>query len=265
MYKKLGSYLALVAAYFRLNLRSQLEYRGAFLSQAVAMFLNNIVWIIFWGLFFHRFPVLRGWTMNDFITLWGIVAAGFGLAHMVCGNVLILASLIAKGQLDAWMMYPRALLPHILLGRMSATACGDALFGYLVYLILVKPDVPHFLLFTALTVSVAMAFVGFGVFTGSLSFYLGNAEALSEQWRFAMVTFSTYPATLFEGAVKLLLYTLIPAAFVGYLPVEALRSFSPGDAACAVGGAFAVLAIGVLAFYHGLGRYESGNLMEMRG
>ena len=80
-----------------------------------------------------------------------------------------------------------------------------------------------------------------------------------------MVTFSTYPATLFEGAVKLLLYTLIPAAFVGYLPVEALRSFSPLDAAYAVGGAFAVLAVGVLAFYHGLGRYESGNLMEMRG
>ncbi len=265
MFRKLGSYLALAAAYFRLNLRSQLEYRGAFLSQALAMFLNNIVWIVFWGLFFHRFPVLRGWTMNDFITLWAVVAAGFGLAHMVFGNVLILASLIARGQLDAWLLYPRALLPHLLLGRMSATACGDAAFGYLVYLVLVKPDLAHFALFTALTVSVAIAFVGFGVFTGSLSFYLGNAEGLSEQWRFAMITFSTYPATLFDGTVKLLLYTLIPAAFVGYLPVEALRSFSPVDAAYAVGGAFAILAVGAAEFYHGLRRYESGNLMEMRG
>lgn len=265
MFKKLKSYLALAAAYTSLNLRAQLEYRGAFISQAGAMFLNNIAWIVFWGLFFHKFPILRGWTMSDFMTLWAVVAAGFGLAHAIFGNVLILPSLIAKGQLDAWLLYPRALLPHLLLGRMSATACGDAVFGYAAYLFLVKPDLQHFMLFTALTVSVAMAFVGFGVATGSLSFYLGNAEGLAEQWRFAMITFSTYPATLFEGTVKLLLYTLIPAAFVGYLPVEALRSFSPIDAAYAVGGAFAILAVGTAVFYIGLRRYESGNLMEMRG
>lgn len=265
MFRKLGGYLALAASYFRLNLRAQLEYRGAFLSQAVAMFLNNIAWIAFWSLFFHRFPVLRGWTINDFITLWAVVAAGFGLAHTVFGNALMLPALIARGQLDAWLLYPRALLPHLLLGRMSATAWGDAAFGYLVYLVLVRPDLKHFLVFTALTVSVAMVFVGFSVFTGSLSFFLGNAEALSEQWRFAMITFSTYPASLFEGAVKLLLYTLVPAAFVGYLPVEVLRSFSLADAALAVGGAVAILAAGVAVFYLGLRRYESGSLMEMRG
>ena len=47
---------------------------------------------------------------------------------------------IARGQLDAWMLYPRALLPHMLLGRMNATAWGDALFGYVVYLALVRPE-----------------------------------------------------------------------------------------------------------------------------
>jgi ABC-2 type transport system permease protein len=263
--KRISSYLALAASYFQLNLKAQLEYRGAFLSQALAMFLNNIGWVVFWGLFFHRFPVLRGWTMHDFITLWAVVAAGFGLAHSVFGNALVLSSLIARGQLDAWLLYPRAVLPHLLLGRMSATACGDAAFGYLVYLAVVKPDLQHFALFTAFTVSAAMAFVGFSVLTGSLSFYLGNAEALSEQWRFAMITFSTYPATLFEGTVKLLLYTLIPAAFVGYLPVEALRSLSAADAAMAVAGSAAILALGACVFYLGLTRYESGNLMEMRG
>lgn len=265
MLAKLSNYVALAGAYTRLNFNAQLEYRGAFLSQVFAMFINDMVWVAFWALFFTRFPVLRGWTIADVITVWAMAAAGFGLAGAVAGNALTLASLIAQGQLDVWMLYPRALLPHLLLGRMSASALGDALFGYVVYVLFVRPDLPHFLLFAALTLSTALLFTGFSVLTGSLSFYLGNASALAEQWRFAMITFSTYPAILFDGAVKVLLYSLIPAAFVTYLPVEALRRLSLGHGALALLGALAVLAAGVLLFYHGLRRYESGNLMEMRG
>jgi ABC-2 type transport system permease protein len=265
MLAKLSNYLGLAAAYTRLNLRAQLEYRGAFISQVAAMFLNDGVWVVFWVLFFTRFPVLRGWTIDDVISVWAFSAAGFGLAHAIYGNALLLASLVAQGQLDAWMLYPRALLPHLLLGRMSVTAWGDALFGYAVYLALVRPDPARLLLFVALTLSVAMVFVGFSVLSGSLSFFLGNATGLAEQWRFAMLTFSTYPAVLFEGAVKILLYTLVPAGFVSYLPVQALRDLSLRSAALAVAGAAAVLAAGVAAFYLGLRRYESGNLIEMRG
>jgi ABC-2 type transport system permease protein len=265
MLTRLWNYLGLAVAYTRLNLNAQLEYRGAFLSQVVAMFLNDAVWVVFWALFFTRFPVLRGWNVNDVITVWAIAAAGFGLAYAIFGNGLQLASLIAQGQLDVWMLYPRALLPHMLLGRMTATAWGDALFGYVVYIGFVRPDLTHFLLFVGLSLSVALLFVGFSVLSGSLSFFMGNSAGLTEQWRFAMLTFSTYPAILFEGGVKVLLYTLIPAGFITYLPIQALRELSLVHAALALLGALGVLAAGVGVFYYGLRRYESGNLMEMRG
>ncbi|HEY9679851.1 MAG TPA: ABC-2 family transporter protein [Drouetiella sp.] len=263
--KKLLNYLSLAIAYTKLNLDAQLEYRGAFISQVVAMFLNNVIWVWFWILFFSRFKVLRGWDINDVVTLWCIAASGFGLAHTVCGNALQIPVLISRGQLDVWMLYPRALLPHILLGRMSATACGDALFGYAVYLVFVKPDLVHFCLFVALTVSIAFMFIGFSIFTGSLTFFLGNSESLAEQWRYAMITFSTYPSSLFEGAVKLVLYTVIPAMFVSYHPIVALRNLSMVDALISVAGSAAVVFVGAAVFYFGLRRYESGNLMEMRG
>jgi ABC-2 type transport system permease protein len=263
--RNLLDFLRLAAAYVRLNLNAQLEYRGAFYSQVLAMFLNNTVWVVFWVLFFTRFPVLRGWTREDVLTLWGLTAAGFGLAHAVFGNGLSLAGLIAQGSLDAWMLYPRTLLPHLLLGRMSASSVGDALFGYAVYLVMVRPDLPHLLLFVALTVSVAVLFIAFSVLTGSLAFFLGSSAALSEQWRFALVTFGTYPSAIFEGAVKLVLYTLIPAAFINALPIEALRNLNLMDALLAVAGSLAALLAAVLTFQAGLRRYESGNLMEMRG
>lgn len=262
--RRLGNYARLAGVYTRLNLNAQLEYRGGFAAQVVAMFVNNCVWVVFWGLFFTRFPVLRGWDVRDVITIWALAASGYGLAHAVYGNALHLANLIAQGQLDVWMLYPRALLPHLLLGRMSATAWGDALFGYTVYIALVRPDFGRLLLFVALSLSAAVLFVGFSVLSGSLGFFLGNSATLTEQWRMAMITLSTYPATLFGGTVKLLLYTLVPAAFVTYLPIVALRDLSLVDAALTVAGSFAFLLLSAAVFYTGLRRYESGNLLAMR-
>lgn len=265
MLEKLINYLDLAIAYLRLNFNAQLEYRGAFITQVAAMFINDSFWVLFWVLFFNRFHVLRGWGVNDVITIWAITAAGFGLAHGIFGNALFLPSLIARGQLDVWMLYPRSMLSHLILGKMHATAWGDALFGFVVYLAFVKPDLAHLAMFTLLTLGATVLFVGFSILSGSLGFYLGNSESVSEHWRFALITFATYPATLFEGWVKLILFTLIPAGFINYLPIEALHRLSLGYAGLALLGSLSVLASGVFVFYHGLRRYESGNLMEMRG
>lgn len=261
----LTNYLALAVAYVRLNLQAALEYRAAFWWQVGGMFINNMMWVVFWVLFFTRFPVLRGWTVNDVITVWALAAAGFGLSATIAGNSMTLATIIAQGQLDVWMLYPRKLLPHLLLGRMSIFSIGDTLFGFVVYVVMIRPDLPHLILFLLLVVSTAFLFLGFSILTGSLSFYLGDASALADQWRFAMLTFGTYPAVLFDGGVKFILYTIIPAFFISEFPIEALRSLSIENASMAFLGATVVLIVGVMVFYHGLRRYESGNLMEMRG
>lgn len=262
---KLINYLRLAGTYIVFNAKAHMEYRAAFLSKMVAMFLNDCIWVTFWCMYFTRFPVVQGWTAIDVITLWAVCAAGFGIAETVFGNSGQLAALIARGELDAWLLYPRALLSHVILGKMNATAFGDAVFGYAVYIAFVHPDAAHLLLFSALTFSVALTFVGINVAAGSLSFYIGNAQPLADQWKFAMISFSTYPASLFDGPVKFLLYTVIPAAFVSHLPIEALHRFSLEMAGLTLLGSIAVTISGVALFYWGLRRYESGNLLLMKG
>ncbi|HMW92310.1 MAG TPA: ABC-2 family transporter protein [Candidatus Obscuribacter sp.] len=258
------SYLRLAAAYIKLNWRMQMEYKSAFASQFLAMVLNNSTWLAFWLIFFDRFPVVRGFGQADVVTLWAIASAGFGLSAACCFNLHNLAALIARGQLDTWMLYPRALVPHLALGKLSPTAMGDLAFGYAAYLLLVKPDLEHFLMYVFLTVAVAVLFTGFNLMRGSLAFFLGQAEVLSEQWFFSMITFSTYPSSLFDGWVKLVLFTLIPAGFVAGLPPEALKQLNWNTALLTGLGALAVLGFGSLCFALGLRSYQSGNLMEMR-
>jgi len=261
MFRNAKNLFSLGVMYTRLNLKAQLEYRGAFFSQVFGMFVNNGAWVLFWMFFFTRFPVLGGWGLADVLLLWAMVAAGFGIAFGVMGNAWQLAHAIAHGELDLWLAYPRAVLPHFLLGKTIPSAWGDAVFGYVVYFLLVRPDAVRMGIFVLLTFVVAAAFVGFGLIAGSLTFYIGNAAALADEWRNALVTFSTYPPTLFEGAVKLVLFTLIPAGFVSYVPVEAVRTLSMTYLLAAIAGSIGLLTVEAGIFYRGLRRYESGNLI----
>jgi ABC-2 type transport system permease protein len=266
MWKSFQNYVLLLVAYLRINLNAQLAYRGAFLSEAGAMFINNGSWLLFWMFFFTRFPVLRGWSLRDVVTLWAVTAAGYGIAYAVMGNAhRELASTIAQGQLDLWLLHPRAVLPHLLLGRTVPSAWGDAIFGYVAYFALVRPHVSQAAMFVVLTLIVATVFVSLGVMAGTLGFYVGNAGPLSDQWRDTVITFATYPPTLFDGAIKVVLFTVIPAGFVSYLPVETLRSMSVWNLFLASAGAISVCAASAWMFYRGLRRYESGNLISMNG
>ncbi len=265
MWRKLANYLGLLASYVGFNMKAQWEYRTAFLSQAVAMFVNDCIWLAYFVMLFSHFPIMHGWHSTDVAILWAVTAAGFGLGHGIFGNALQLAQIIARGELDVWLLYPRALLPHLILGRMNASSIGDAVFGFIVYIAFVHPDLPHLALFTMLTCSVALVFLGLSIIAGSLSFYLGNAETLAENWRGSLVAFSTYPVGLFDGKVKLLLFTIIPAAFVSGFPIQALQQMSLLHAAYSLGGALAIITLSVIVFYCGLSRYESGNMVALRG
>src|SRR5689334_8709048 len=96
MFARICDYVRLLTAYLRANLNAHLEYRGAFVSEALAMFMNDGVWVAFWILFFDRFPVLNGWNVRDVLTVWAITTAGFGIAHSFMGNGWHLANLIVN-------------------------------------------------------------------------------------------------------------------------------------------------------------------------
>jgi ABC-2 type transport system permease protein len=265
MFRRGFDYLRLIAAYTKANLRAQLEYPGAFLSQVVAMFVNDGVWVLFWMFFFGRFPLPNGWQLSDVILLWTIPAAGFGMAYAVMGNAFRLAPVILNGELDVWLSHPRSVLPHMLLGRSVPSAWGDAAFGCVAYLVLARPDLAHVALFLVMALASAIGFVAFGIAAGSLSFFLGSATSLAEEWRNVTIMFGTYPPVLFQGAVKMILFSAIPAGLVSYLPVEAVRTFSMVNAGVALLGVLVLLAVSTAVFHCGLRRYESGNLMTTNG
>jgi ABC-2 type transport system permease protein len=260
-----SSTLRFVLAYLRLNLSAAVEYRAAFLAQALGMMLNDLVFIIFWGLYFARFPSVGGWGIQDVALLWAVAATSIGLSAALLGNCTRIATIVVQGQLDYYLGLPKDTLLHVLVSRSGMAGWGDVGFGLLAYAVFGRLDVPTIGLYAALVLASMLTFVAFGVLAGSLGFWIGSAEATAFQAQQATINFSLYPGSIFTGWIRVLTFTLVPAGFISHVPVELLRTFEPWRMAAVLGFTVLSVVLALFIFRLGLRHYESGNLVVLRG
>lgn len=248
-----------------MNLSSAMEYRVSFISQIVGMFINNGIYFIFWLLFFDAFGgAVQGYYIDDIFLLFAIITVGYGLAFMFAANTgSELAYLIAQGRLDYYLVLPRVVLPHVIFSRMSVSTIGDITFGFVAYLFTGRFSSVEIVLFLITSGLAAIILAGFSVITGSLAFYIGSAQQLSQQAHNAILTFALYPNTLFTGLARFMLYTLVPAAFIGAIPVEIVRDRSLELLVLLIGVAIGIWLLAIWLFYRGLRRYESGSAINV--
>jgi len=260
---RLRSEFIFLIAQWKANFASAMEYRAAFISQIVGMFINDAVYFVFWVIFFDRFKQIRGWGAPDMFLLFSIVALGYGLAFTFFGNALQLSRVIAHGQLDYYLALPRSVLLNALASRMSNSALGDISFGIVGYLFTARFSLPEIGLWLIASLLAAVVFVMAFTWFHSLTFWLGNASGLAEQAMNAMLTFAMYPSDIFQGAARFLMLTLLPAAFVGALPLNVVRGLDLNGLAILAAAAGVITALSGATFYLGLRRYESGSAINV--
>jgi ABC-2 type transport system permease protein len=250
-------------ALWKVNLASALEYRAAFLSQSVGMILNDGVYFLIWIIFFDRFKDVRGWQLTDMFMVFGVSAGAFGLAGMFCGNVFNLGDIIVNGRLDYYLSLPRPTLLHILASRLVPSGFGDFLFGFISYFASGQFSLDGLGRFILALILATIVFVSFLVIVQSLAFWLGTGGTLTGIAINAIITLAIYPITLFNNTAKLILFIIVPAAFMGAIPAGFVRSFSWSSLGLISLAAFGFLSLALLVFHLGLRRYESGSAIQV--
>lgn len=258
MRRRFGWILAAWGASFR----SVLEYRGAAATQALLMLANNLLFLSFWVIFFRRVPDVGGWTLPDVALCYGMAASAFGLAALLCGGMFELSTAITRGGLDTWLLRPRSVLGQGLSSRLRLSGLGDVVTGPLLLVLTGQATPARIALFAGGAIVGALVFASFMVACHALAFWLGRAEELSMLGISAILSFALYPSSIFHGSAKVLLYTLLPAGLMSWLPAELVLRPDPRQAGLLLVGSAAAAGVSLLVWRAGLARYESGNLTQ---
>lgn len=232
---------------------------GALAAQMFVMIINDAVWVLFWVLFFRRVGTLGGWDVERILLLQAVLTTAGGLSLGVFANARRVGTMAVDGQLDAVLALPVPPLPFLLLRRIEPVNLGDLAFGIVLFAVAGHPTPARTFVFVLVVLASTVLLTAFLVLTGALAFFIGRSES-GELGFHAMLLLGAYPVDLFAGAVRVLLFTVVPAAFVSAIPARLIDEFDLGRAVAlgAVATAFAVAA--VTTFTLGLRRYTSGSV-----
>lgn len=253
--------LKLMLYYFKFNISSVMEYRVSFLVQSFGMILNNAAFIFFWWILFNNVSSIGGYSFKDEMMLWAITSSSFGLCFISFGNVTQITRMILNGELDTYLLQPKDPLTNIVCSRTVVSAWGDFLYGIILFFFIKGFDMSGFLLFLLFCITGALLYASVLVSFHALSFFSGNTEGLANLVIEFLISFTIYPEGIFRGGVKFILYTVIPAVFIVYIPASVIKQFSITMMLEVLGVAVIWVVIAYFIFYQGLKKYESGNLI----
>lgn len=259
-----GKTLRFVWTYLQTNMQSAMEYRTSFLSQVFFMLVNNLMLLFFWWILFSRIDHLNGWKFSHIIGLYAVASGSFGFQALIFGGSLRLSNWISEGRIDHYLLSPKPVLLHLIVSHSMPSAWADILFAFAVFCWAINGDLGKLAYFPLFLITGGLVMTSFAVIVHSISFWIGSATNLAHQLYEPLLTFSLYPEGIFSPIVRIVLYTLIPAGFVSYLPVRILERISLGSIGVLIGAALIFTTLAHFIFYRGLRRYESGNLLVIR-
>jgi ABC-2 type transport system permease protein len=241
------------------SVRSAMAERGAFFMRVILMAVNNGIFFTFWIVLLSRVPRIRGYTLGDVALLYGLVAVANGVAVFFAGGAQYLARMIHDGELDAAICQPKPTLLYAVGLRSQPSGLGDVVSGLVMIALSGRVTILGIPVVVAAGIAGAAVLVSTAVLMHSAAFWLGRTESASRQLYEVTLMFSLYPDSLFTGPMRWILYTVIPAGFVGYLPAELIRVPTAGTAMAVAGGVVAYVVVAVWVFHRGLRAYGSGN------
>lgn len=262
--RRIQAYARFLAASFLVNVKSVLEYRVNFLIQFFGMILNNAAFAIFWAVLMQKTGSVGGYGFSDVMFVWALASSAFGLAHIVLGNIRNVSRIVISGGLDVYLLQPKDAFLNLLASRTSVSAWGDLLYGYIVLALLPLPSAEKFLLFTLLVLSGSLIFASVFSAAESLVFFMGNASAISSALAEFLLSFTLYPEGVFGSGLRWVLYSVIPAGFIAFMPLRVYAALDWPLVPVLWGIAVFYAALSYALFHVGLKRYESGNRMDMR-
>lgn len=237
------------------NLKGYAPDRKKLVLMSLFMMIQNMMFFAFWLILFRSVDDLHGWTLADVTHMFGLTASTVGLALFFCNGVRTIAIRIQDGSLDAFIARPRNPLPLVLTSSSSPASLGDVLYGPFLWALFAPLSWGKGLALFLLAVNGAVIFLAVLVMLYSVGFWLKNSTRFCEQM-FETVIVSFCNMTHGQPLLlRFVLFSVIPAGFVNYLPIEFIRSFDPRLLAVILAASLFYAWLAFVIFKAGVRRY----------
>ncbi|UZN03267.1 ABC transporter permease [Cellulomonas sp. S1-8] len=248
--------------------RSAAQYRGNLVLMVVMGVAYQGSGFAFIAVVLSQYPEIGGWTFREVALLYGLRLMAHALYNIPLQVLWYQEDMIRDGSFDRFLLRPLHPFLQLLTSRVTVNSFGDALIALAVFAY--ASSIAE-VTWTPLTVLyVTLAIIGGALIEGAVQVTITAASFRTvEVWpaRFfadnVILSFASYPLSVFSGALQWVLTWVLPIAFIAYVPADAVLD-RDGGLSVTSAAAWLVPLVGLVCFAaayrvwrHQLDRYAS--------
>lgn len=209
------------------RVRGQAQYRASFVLGCVSDVASQGTELLAIAVLFTQVDALGGFSRSDVLLMYALAAITFGLAELFFAELGGLSHQIRTGELDVLLMRPIGVLTQLItsdvqLRRVSRVVVGVGVLGYVLATTPIDWTVAKVVLLMVAPPSGAVITGAIWVVSAAVSFWVIDGQEVTTAVTYGTNLMTSYPLTLYPGAVRVLLAYLLPTAFVAYYPALAI-------------------------------------------
>ncbi len=218
--------LRIGASLWAAGVRGALEYRTDFVLMTLMGLVRQGVGIAMMWVILARFETIAGWTLGEITFLYGMRLTMLALCGLG-GDIWALPYFVRLGEFDSFLVRPVRPLLQLLTRRIPLSAFGDLLGG--VALIAAATRLVDVVWTPQAILYLLLALIGGGLIQLAMRLLIASFSfrALSVDGLMGIVDnlfneFGTYPLSIFNSTLQVLLAFGLPVAFMAYFPAAVL-------------------------------------------
>jgi ABC-2 type transport system permease protein len=208
------------------SIRAQMQYKFHFVAASVTTGLIMTLDFLVLSAILYRFDHVKGWGIYEVGMLYGVASVAMSLYRMFAPELHEFERYIIQGEFDQILLRPVSpllllLTRNIELMRIGGVVQGMAILGVSLFgLAAAGKDVWFILGYLPIAVvSGGVICFSIDLMTAAAAFWIQQIKELQIFTFYAPFSAANYPLSLYPNWLKGLFFTVIPVAFVNYVPM----------------------------------------------
>ena len=244
-------------------LKTQMEYRLNFCLMILAGVVIRTLFMAITYFIFSNVTSIGGFNRNEVYLMFALFFISEGLGGILYEGLWTIPSLAHNGELDMMLVRPISPLLQILSNGFGLQGIGTLAIGTFT-LFFSSSNIQWFqpFMYPCLIVFILLGIIirlsSYLLYSSHVFFLKVGDRADVTYTLNGLGGYARYPVSIFPRWMQVILFTLVPYGFIGYLPVNMMKKGMAGFGIASIAVAAGILfCLARTIFYLGLKRYES--------
>lgn len=221
--KKIMRYIRLYRIFAVQYMKTVMQSKVDFLVGLGGFLISQAAGLAFLYLVFKQIPSMKEWTLEQMLFIYGFAQIPRGIDHLLTDNLWMVGwQMVIKGTFDKYMLRPMNIFFQIVCEKVQFDAVGELLVGIffvgraIVYGV-AQVTLLKALLFIVSIVAGSVIYTSVKLVLASIAFWVKDSSPIMTT-AYDVADFAKYPIEIYAKPIQLVLMTILPFAFVAYIP-----------------------------------------------